>query len=226
MCPRRSRRRRLRPMRPPARSRSRRPQEASIDQFSHGVSTVKIKQSESQSQTAKAGRWRHADAVRPAELLLVAGRQPGQHGDRQAGVGTDPEPEQQPDPAADGRLFVVGQHLRHPDGGAGRRQDHEHVLGLDGGRDAVLRRRHVHAGRASTAAGATGRSSTGPAAPARPYRRRARSTSSATGPVVVSVTDVLCPGDRFTLSDDETTLGTTSRSRRLLTRLRLPGLHR
>jgi hypothetical protein len=33
---------------------------------------------------------------------------------------------------------------------------------------------------------------------------------NAAAPVVVSVTDALCPGDRFTLSENETTLGTTS----------------
>jgi hypothetical protein len=188
-------------------------QQAEIDQFSHGVSTVKIKQSESQSQTAKAGGGVTQTQIGPQGCC-------SSQADNAANTATikqEATQTQSPSNNQSQKQTVVYASSGNISGSQTTTQDGTTSTNSFSGAT-------VSEQQACTGGECSQEPPPPPPPPPPPANWQAFNWSGGDGavpnespfsiqavaPVVVSVTDVLCPGDRFTLSEGDTTLGTTS----------------
>ena len=181
-------------------------QQAEVDQFSHGVSTLKIKQSESQSQSAGAGVTQ--TQIGPQGCC-------SSQGDNPADTATiKQEATQAQTPGGD---QVQSQKVTYSSAG---NISGSQTTTQDGTTSTnAFSGSTVDEQQACTDGSCTQGEPPPPPANWTPFNWVGGDGTTviespvgvgAESPVVLSVTDAFCRGDRFTISDGETTLGTTT----------------
>jgi hypothetical protein len=184
-------------------------QQAEIDQFSHGVSTLKIKQSESQSQRANPGGSVDQTQIGPQGCCSVQADNPA----NTASVKQEATQVQTPSNDQIQSQTVTYSSSGNISGSQTTTQDGTTSTNSFSG-STVSEQQSCTDGTCTqddqpppppanwTSFTWTG--GDGTTADGSPF------AVNAVGPVVFSVTDAFCRGDRFTVSDGATTLGTTS----------------
>jgi hypothetical protein len=182
-------------------------QQAEIDQFSHGVSTLKIKQSESQSQRANPGGSVDQTQIGPQGCCSMQADNPA----NTATVKQEATQVQTPSNDQIQSQTVAYSSSGNISGSQTTTQDGTTSTNSFSG-STVSEQQVCADGSCTTepppapAAWTLFTWTGGDGAPA--DQNPIAVTASAS--VVLSVTDVSCRGDRFTISDNEATLGTTS----------------
>ncbi len=183
-------------------------QQGDVDQFSHGISTLDAKQSENQSQTAAADGAVTQTQSGPQGCCSSQADNPA----NTAEVKQEAEQTQIPGGSQTERQTVTYSSSGNVSGVQKSTQDGTTTTNTFSG-STVSEQQACTDGTCTEDVpppppadwqSFTWTGGDGAVADGSPF------SVTAAAPVVLSVTDAFCPGDRFTISDGETTLGTTS----------------